>query len=169
MKEPIADWKSHCITAVPVRGSDSLRNVSALWLCMGWSSLINKLFKHYLSIKPGTHQAVFVRRPTKFSQCVPRRRLKLVLVCFFSADSTCWIGVGARRSVGHLIILIGCSAGEPVHKKGVERTCYLAVGCWASAWCVRATLNPDAADVSWPCSLLSSPLVSRCQLGVHRA
>jgi len=28
-------------------------------------------------------QAVFVRRPIKFSQCVPHRRLKLVLVCFF--------------------------------------------------------------------------------------
>ncbi len=58
---------------------------------------------------------------------------------------------------GHLIILIGCSAGKPVHEKGAERTCYFAVGCRASAWCVRATLDPD---VSRPRSLLSSPLVS---------
>ncbi len=28
---------------------------------------------------------------------------------------------------GHLIILIGCSAGEPVHEKGAERTCYLGM------------------------------------------
>ncbi len=35
------------------------------------------------------HRAVFVRRPTKFSQCVPHRRLKLVFVGFFSADLTC--------------------------------------------------------------------------------
>ncbi len=87
---PLSKWKSQsligkviaslqCLLEAPIH----LRNVSALWLCMGWSSLINKLFKHYLSIKPGTHQAVFVRRSTKFSQCVLRRRLKLVLVCFF--------------------------------------------------------------------------------------
>ncbi len=34
-------------------------------------------------------RAVFVRQPTKFSQCVPHCRLKLVLVGLFSADSTC--------------------------------------------------------------------------------
>ncbi len=70
---------------------------------------------------------------------------------------------------GHLIILIGCSAGEPVRKKGAERTCYLAARCRASAWWVRATLDPDAADVSRPCGLLSSPLVRRHRLGVYRA
>ncbi len=41
---------------------------------------------------------------------------------------------------------IGCSADEPVHEKGAEQTCYSAVGCRASAWCVRTTLDPDAAD-----------------------
>ncbi len=64
-----------------------------------WRKLLVKL-----ALKPGTHQAdgraVFVRRPTKFSQYVPHRWLKLVVVCFFTADSTWWIGVGARRSVG---------------------------------------------------------------------
>ncbi|ROL45035.1 Interferon alpha-inducible protein 27, mitochondrial [Anabarilius grahami] len=39
--------------------------------------------------------------------------------------------------------------------------CYLAVGCLALVWCVRATLDTDAADVSQPRSLLSSPLVRR--------
>ncbi len=38
----------------------------------------------------------------------------------------------------------------------------LGVDCRASAWCVRATLDPDAADVNWPRSLLSSPLVRIC-------
>ncbi|ROL44290.1 hypothetical protein DPX16_8712 [Anabarilius grahami] len=33
-------------------------------------------------------RAVFVRRPTKFSQCVPYRRLKLVLISFCSANSS---------------------------------------------------------------------------------
>ncbi len=70
---------------------------------------------------------------------------------------------------GHLIILIGCSAGEPVYEKGAEWMCSLAIGCRASAWCVRATLDPDAADVSRPRSLLSSPLVRRRRLGVFRA
>ncbi len=71
--------------------------------------------------------------------------------------------------LGHLIILIGCSDGEPVHEKSAERTCYLAVGCRATTWCVRATLDHNAADVSRPCSLLSLPLVRRCQLGVYQA
>ncbi len=75
--------------------------------------------------------------------------------------------VGQSR---HLIILIGRSAGEPVHKKGAEWTCYLAVGYRALAWCIRATsLDPDAADVSEPRSLLSSPLVCRRRLGVFRS
>ncbi len=38
----------------------------------------------YTDFKPGTHQAdsraVFVHRPTKFSQCVPHRRPKLFFV-----------------------------------------------------------------------------------------
>ncbi|ROL55052.1 hypothetical protein DPX16_21113 [Anabarilius grahami] len=51
-----------------------------------------------------SHRAVFVRRLTTFSQCVPHRRLKLVLVAFFSADST------SASELDHLIILIGCSA-----------------------------------------------------------
>ncbi|ROK35683.1 Dysbindin [Anabarilius grahami] len=49
-------------------------------------------------------------------------------------------------------------------RRGAERTCYLAVGCRTSVWCVRATLDPDAADVSKPRSLLSSPLVRRRRL-----
>ncbi len=65
--------------------------------------------------------------------------------------------------VGHLIILIGCSAGEPVCEKDTEWTCYLAVECRTSAWCVRATMDPDAARTR---SLLSSPLVRRRRLGV---
>ncbi len=82
---------------------------------------------------------------------------------------------------GHLTILNGCSAGEPVHdychllvRKGIssyagaERTCYLAIGCRASAWFVRATLDPDAADVSRPHNLLWSPLVHRRWLGVFQ-
>ncbi len=36
-------------------------------------------------LKPGTHQADG-RLSGSFSQCVPHRRLKLVLVCFFSAS-----------------------------------------------------------------------------------
>ncbi len=67
---------------------------------------------------------------------------------------------------GHLI---GRSAGEPVHEKGAEPMCYLAVGCRVSAWCVWATLDPDAADVSRPRSLLLLPLVFRCRVGVYRA
>ncbi|ROL46640.1 hypothetical protein DPX16_7480 [Anabarilius grahami] len=35
---------------------------------------------------------------------------------------------------------------------------YLAVGCRVSVWCVRPTLDPDAADVSQPCNLLLSAL-----------
>ncbi|ROJ52117.1 hypothetical protein DPX16_21283 [Anabarilius grahami] len=40
----------------------------------------------------------------------------------------------------------------PLHRitTGAERTCYLAVGCRVSVWCVRATLDPDAANVSQP-------------------
>ncbi|ROI52179.1 hypothetical protein DPX16_3449 [Anabarilius grahami] len=97
----------------------------------------------------------------KFSHCVPHRRLKLV--------------VGARRSVGpsdhsdwlfrycHLLVQKGISSYA-----GAERTCYLAVGCLALVWCVRPTLDTDAADVSQPRSLLSSPLVRRRWLGVFR-
>ncbi|ROL55315.1 hypothetical protein DPX16_8946 [Anabarilius grahami] len=43
-------------------------------------------------------------------------------------------------------------------------TCYLAVECRASVWCVRATLDTDAADMSQPRSLLWSPLVCRRRL-----
>ncbi len=45
----------------------------------------------------------------------------------------------------------------------------VAVGCRASAWCVRATLDPDTTEVSRPRILLSSPLVQRHRLGVYRA
>ncbi len=61
----------------------------------------------YFSLSPehtkptvGRRAVFFFCRPTKFSQCVPHHRPKLVLVCFFSGNSTCWIGVGACRSVG---------------------------------------------------------------------
>ncbi len=54
-------------------------------------------------------------------------------------------------------------------RKGAERTCYLAVGCRASAWCVRATLDPDAADVRWRRSLLSSPLFLQHRLLVKNS
>ncbi|ROL55544.1 hypothetical protein DPX16_7484 [Anabarilius grahami] len=86
-----------------------------------------------------------------------------------------WIGVGARRSVGlsdhsdwlfsycHLLVRKGISSYA-----GAERTCYLAAGCLVSVWCVRPTLDTDAAEVSQPRSLLSSPLVHRCRLGVFR-
>ncbi len=40
-------------------------------------------------------RAVFVRQSTKFSQCVLCHQLKLVLVCFFSADSM----LNRRRSL----------------------------------------------------------------------
>ncbi len=60
-------------------------------------------------VKPGTHQAFGPRR------------------LFFRR---------VESASGNRFILIGCSAGEPVREKGAERTCYLAVGCWASAWCV---------------------------------
>ncbi|ROJ78818.1 hypothetical protein DPX16_15343 [Anabarilius grahami] len=112
-------------------------------------------------------RAVYVRRPTKFSQCVPHRRLKLVLDCFFSADSTLEL-VGPS---GHLIILTGSSAtatcwygkvflltqaqnGRPTWPSAVERRFGVSGQLWTS----------DAADLSPPRSLLSSPLVRR--LGV---
>ncbi len=112
-----------------------------------------------------------VRQPIKFSQCVPHHRLKLVLVCFFSADSICWIGVRARRSVGpsdHSDWLFSwrTSAWDYCHLlvrkcissySGAERTC----ATWPSD--VERRL-----DVSWARSLLSSPLVHRRRLGVFR-
>ncbi len=100
------------------------------------------------------HRAVFVRRLTKFSQCVPRRWLKLVLVSFFRTIRHVESASELVGQLGHLIILIGCSAGEPVHEKGAERTCYLAIGCRASAWCVRETLDRDAADDGWLCKFV---------------
>ncbi|ROL45939.1 hypothetical protein DPX16_4753 [Anabarilius grahami] len=45
----------------------------------------------------------------------------------------------------HLLIWKGISSYA-----GTEQTCYLAVDYRASVWCVRATLDPDAADVSQP-------------------
>ena len=38
-----------------------------------------------------------------------------------------------------------------------------------TAWCVRATLDPDTADVSRPHSQFTWPLVRRRWLGVFRA
>ncbi|ROL48046.1 Serine/threonine-protein phosphatase 2B catalytic subunit alpha isoform [Anabarilius grahami] len=43
----------------------------------------------------------------------------------------------------HLLVRKGISSYA-----GAERTCYLAVRCRASVWCVRATLDPDAADMT---------------------
>ncbi|ROL55600.1 hypothetical protein DPX16_23617 [Anabarilius grahami] len=94
-------------------------------------------------------RAVFVPQPTKFSQCVPHRRLKLVLVCFFlgpirHVESALEL-VG---SFGHLVILIGCSAtvtcwyGKAFHLMQAQNGC----ATWPSVWRVRATLDPDAAD-----------------------
>ncbi len=97
-----------------------------------------------------------------------RRSAVFVVGGFWSWPSSAFFGrfVMLNR---HQIILIGCSDGEPVLKKGVECTCYLTVGCRASAWCVRATLDPDPVDVSRPCSLPSSPLVCQHRLGVFQA
>ncbi|ROL53075.1 hypothetical protein DPX16_8017 [Anabarilius grahami] len=50
--------------------------------------------------------------------------------------------------------------GRATWPSGVERR--------ASVWCVRATLDPDAVDVSQPRSLLSSPLVRQRRLGANR-
>ncbi|ROJ30558.1 hypothetical protein DPX16_1537 [Anabarilius grahami] len=54
--------------------------------------------------------AVFVRWPTKFSQYVPHRRLKLVLICFFRPIRHVESASELVGLSGHLIILIGCSA-----------------------------------------------------------
>ncbi|ROL49780.1 Glutamine-rich protein 2 [Anabarilius grahami] len=65
---------------------------------------------------PRTHQAdgrpsaVFVRQLTKFSQCVPHRRLKLVLVAFFRPIRHVESVSELVGQTSHLIILIGCSA-----------------------------------------------------------
>ncbi|ROL03920.1 ATP-citrate synthase [Anabarilius grahami] len=116
---------------------------------------------------------VSVRRPTKFSQCVPHRWLRLVLVGFFRpfrhveslselvgpSDHSDWL-----FSYCHLLIRKDISSYA-----GAERMCYLPVGRRTLVWCVRATLDPDAADVSQPRSLLLSPLVCRRRLGVFWA
>ncbi|ROL42467.1 Phosphatase and actin regulator 3 [Anabarilius grahami] len=160
------------------------RHTSALLSSAGKSSLTRETGQQKTdavcfssSLSCGSDQFALVPRadgrPTKFSQCVLHRRLKLVLVGFFSADSKCLIGVGARRSVGpsdhsdwlfsycHLLVRKGISSHA-----GAERTCYLAIGCLASVWCVRPTVDTDAAVVSHPRSLLLSSLVHRRRLGV---
>ncbi len=133
--------------------------------CTDWLSRV---------LKPGTHQAD--DRPSG-SFCSLASFLSVFRTVGWSWSSSFFFWLiqhveSASELVGqssHLIILIGCSAGELVHEKSAERMCYLAVGCRVSAWCVRATLDPDAADVSQPRRLLSSPLVRRHRLDVYRA
>ncbi|ROL52122.1 Torsin-1B [Anabarilius grahami] len=72
-------------------------------------------------------RAVFVRRPTEFSQCVPHRRLKLVLVCFFRPIRHVESELVGQS--GHLISLIGCSAtatcwyGKAFHLTQAQNRC----------------------------------------------
>ncbi len=83
-------WK--IIFKNPYRGT-----LSFLWLFGYPLQLSCKLYLHLfyfisvsiivLSLVHTKPRAVFVRQSTKFSQCFLRHQLKLVLVCFFSADS----------------------------------------------------------------------------------
>lgn len=70
---------------------------------------------------------VFVCRPTKFSQCVLHCRLKLVLVCFFRPIRYVESASELFGQLGHLIILIGCSDGDPVHEKKCRTDMLLGV------------------------------------------
>ncbi|ROJ30570.1 hypothetical protein DPX16_1549 [Anabarilius grahami] len=134
------------------------------------------LFRNYRQehTKPTVGRlAFFVRRPTKFSQCVPHRRLKLILVGFFRPIRNVESASELVGPSGHLIIPDWLfSYCHLLVRKGIsshagpELTCYLAVGCLALVWCVRPTLDTGAADVSQPCCLLSSPLVRQRRLGV---
>ncbi|ROL52769.1 Growth arrest-specific protein 2 [Anabarilius grahami] len=62
----------------------------------------------------------------------------------------------------HLLVQKGISSYA-----GVERTCYLAVGCRASVWCVRATLDPDAADVSQLSAFVATSLSASAWYGIE--
>ncbi|ROI15129.1 Zona pellucida sperm-binding protein 3 [Anabarilius grahami] len=98
-------------------------------------------------------------------QVGPRRlffgRINMLNRCRYvgPSDHSDWL-----FSYCHLLVRKGMSSYA-----GAERTCYLVVGSRSSVWCVRATLDPNAADMSQPCSLLSSPLVQRRWLSVFPA
>ncbi len=65
---------------------------------------------------------------TKFSQCVPRRQLSWSSSAFFRPIRHVESTSGLVGQSGHLIILIGYSAGEPVREKSAEWTCYWPLG-----------------------------------------
>ncbi|ROJ25285.1 hypothetical protein DPX16_20098 [Anabarilius grahami] len=120
------------------------------------------------------HKNLFKLRPVEGSNTLSSVYTARILIKKKKRASVAYLtALGARRSVGpsdhsdwlfrycHLLVRKGISSHA-----GAELTCYLAVRCLALIWCVRPTLDTDAADVSQPHSLLSSPLVRRLRL-VH--